>query len=74
MKAKDINITGKKTGKSNKIDLVKKRSAKKQDGMKDQKGDEDEQEQFFHIAASAKDEEIHRINKKMLQLTLHDSS
>ncbi len=29
MKAKDINITGKKTGKSNKIDLVKKRSAKK---------------------------------------------
>lgn len=40
--------------------------------MKDEK--QDDEEEFFHIATSAKDEEIHRINKKILELTLHDST
>ncbi len=37
MKAKDINITGKKSSKGNKIDLTKKKSVKKDDGIKDEK-------------------------------------
>lgn len=37
MKAKDINITGKKSSKSTKIDLAKKKSVKKDDAIKDEK-------------------------------------
>lgn len=35
---------------------------------------EDEEDEYLHIAEFAKDEEIHRINKKVIDLNIHDES
>ena len=70
MKQKDVvlNISGaknKKNEKSNKT--MKKNNSQIEEAMDENNGQ-------IHITELAKDEEIHRINKKILDLSLHDSN